>query len=339
MRSPKPILSVIIPTYNRSNVLSKTLQAYSAQDDYGRILEVLVVDDGSTDQTRPAIEELSRTSRINIRYLYQTNMGLAAARNHGIREAQGELMLFGDDDIIPARDMVNEHLKWHREHPDPQVGVLGHVGWAPEVRATPFMVWAGLYGPQFQFGYFTPGAELEFIYGYFCNTSVKSSFLRQQGIFDENLRGYGWEDIEFSYRLYKAGWRLRYNPDAIGYHHKFETFSQNLHRVEQVWCKSWSVFLKTEAGLRFYDILCAQRANSMPPKKNMLRRHLGSLKKAAAPLLRPLMDTRLKLPDRCYDFTWYHYSKPLIDAAFSHLGNVERDSGHEMSPSSAGGRV
>jgi glycosyltransferase involved in cell wall biosynthesis len=309
-------VSVIIPTYNRADILRKTLQAYDAQDGYERILEVLVIDDGSKDHTRAIVEESCRRGRVPLRYLYQQNSGLAAARNHAIREARGNLILFGDDDITPGQSMVAEHLAWHEEYPEPTAGVLGHVAWAREVRATPFMEWAGLYGPQFQFGYFKPGMELDFRHAYFCNTSIKSCFLKQNGFFDENFRGYGWEDIEFSYRLYRKGWLIRYNPRAIGYHHKFETFEQSLRRVEQVWRKSWPVYLKTESGKRFSDLMCAERSQSAQKRKSEVRKQLGRLKRITAPLLRPLMDSRLKLPNKVYDFVWHYYSRPIVDAAF-----------------------
>ena len=316
-------VSVVIPTYNRAEIVRKTLQGYAAQDSIGQILELLVVDDGSSDNTRSVVEECARSLLVPVRYLYQQNSGLAAARNHAIREARGDLILFGDDDIVPGQSMVTEHLAWHRRYPEPTAGVLGHVAWAPEVRATPFMEWAGLYGPQFQFGYFKPGMELDFRHAYFCNTSIKRSFLEQNGFFNESFRGYGWEDIEFSYRLYERGWLLRYNPHAIGYHYKFETFEQTLRRTEQVWWKSWPAYVRTESGKRFFDLLCAQRMRSDSETKSLVRRQLGRLKRAAAPLLRPLMDSRIKLPDKFYDFVWYHYSKPIVDAAFSQPNNVD----------------
>jgi glycosyltransferase involved in cell wall biosynthesis len=195
-------ISVIIPTYNRAEILSKTLRAYSEQTEDGPIFEALVIDDGSKDHTASVVRNWSSHSTLPVRYLWQENRGLAAARNHAIREAKGELLLFGDDDIIPSPKMVAEHLAWHREHPEKDVGVLGLVGWATEVNASPFMKWSGLYGPQFNFGYFKPGMQLDFRHTYFCNTSVKASFLAQHGVFSEEFRQYGWEDLELGYRLY-----------------------------------------------------------------------------------------------------------------------------------------
>jgi GT2 family glycosyltransferase len=335
MHSPKPHVSVVIPTYNRAEILRKTLGAYAEQDSYEQILEVLVVDDGSKDHTRSVVEESCRNSRVPLRYFHQENSGLSAARNHAMREALGDLILFGDDDIIPGRSMVSEHLAWHQRHPEPTVGVLGHVDWAPEIRATAFMQWSGLYGPQFHFGRYRADTELDYSQSYFCNTSVKASFLKQNGFFDENFRGYGWEDIEFSYRLYQNGWRLRYNPRAIGFHNKFERFDQCVRRVERLWWQGWPVFLKTEAGKHSFQLWSAQRAQSAGQRRGALGWLLGPLKLAAVPILRPLMDLRLKFPDKVYDFVWYHYSKPIMDAAFFQPEKTERDAGSAKAASAA----
>lgn len=329
-------VSVVIPTYNRAEIVRKTLQGYAAQDSIGQILEVLVVDDGSSDNTRSVVEECTRSLLVPVRYLYQQNSGLAAARNHAIREARGDLILFGDDDIVPGQSMVTEHLAWHRRYPEPTVGVLGYVAWAPEVRATPFMEWSGLYGPQFHFGRFKPDTELDYSQSYFCNTSVKVEFLRGNRPFDENFRGYGWEDIEFSYRLYQRGWRLRYNPGAVGFHHKYETFDQTLRRVERLWLGGWPVFVRTEAGKHSSRTWRAQRLQSASQRRSALRRVLDPLKLATVPFLRPLMDSRIKLPDKFYDFVWYHYSKPIVDAAFSQPDSVD-DYGEISRDTVAGG--
>ena len=164
------------------------------------------MDDGSTDETRTVVEKASGACQW-IRYLRQPNGGLAAARNHGIREAAGDLLLFGDDDIIPSPRLTAEHVKWQDTHPEGNCGVLGYVAWWPEVRPTPFMKWAGLYGPQFNFGFFSQGQELPYEVAYFCNTSVPAACFREGGMFNENFRTYGYEDIELSYRLGRKGYR------------------------------------------------------------------------------------------------------------------------------------
>ena len=304
------LTSVIIPTYGRAEILRRTLQAYSRQSGEHQILEILVVDDGSKDHTSAVVEECCRSSNLKIVYLPQENRGLAAARNRAIREAHGDLLLFGDDDIIPDPSMTAEHVSWHLKHPEPSVGVLGYVTWAPEVRPTPFMVWSGLRGPQFNFGNFSPGGEIEFRYGYFCNTSVKSAFLREHGVFNENLRRYGWEDLELSYRLVAKGYRLLYNPAAVGYHYKFESFENTRLRIENLY-RAWPVFAQTEAGQRFLELWREDKRRPAGLTRATLRKLLKPLKSAAMAAFKPFVDTRLPLPDRLYDMVFYHYVTPF----------------------------
>lgn len=301
-------ISVIIPTYNRADVLRKTLEAYFAQSGDHQILEVLVVDDGSKDHTPSVVDECRRLSALSLRYLPQENQGLAAARNHAIREAKGELILFGDDDIIPSPGMVAEHVAWHARYREANVGILGYVTWAPELNPTPFMMWSGHYGPQFHFGYFKAGMELDFWHAYFCNTSVKTSFLSQNGVFDATFRHYGWEDIELSYRLHQKGYKLLYNPSALGYHYKYERFEDTLRRVRQLH-RSQPLFATTEAGKYFAEqARRTSEANGTTPRiKAMARKLLSSLKGPTMPLLKHVLDTQIPLPAWLYEKVFHYY--------------------------------
>jgi glycosyltransferase involved in cell wall biosynthesis len=297
-------VSVVIPTYNRAETLRQTLQGYAGQTGDHRILEILVVDDGSSDHTRTVAEECAAQG-LPIRYLRQVNLGLAAARNHAIREACGDLILFGDDDIIPSPQLTAEHVAWHDQYPEEHIGVLGYVPWLPAVRPTPFMRWSGLYGPQFNFGYFQPGKQVGFQHGYFCNTSVYASFLKKHGIFSEAFRTYGYEDVELSYRLGLKGYKLLYNPNALGYHNKYERLDDAQRRIEKLYA-SWPEFARTEAGREFLRIWRASKRSRPTGAKAVVRSALAPVKRAAVPLLRPLVDTHLPMPRWVYEQVFYH---------------------------------
>ncbi|WP_150118011.1 glycosyltransferase family 2 protein, partial [Meiothermus taiwanensis] len=92
----EPTFSVVIPTYNRAQLLARTVRAFLAQD--GVPFEVIVVDDGSTDAT-PEVLAGFRDPRLRV--LRQPNAGLASARNAGLLQARGQYVLFNDDDIVP----------------------------------------------------------------------------------------------------------------------------------------------------------------------------------------------------------------------------------------------
>lgn len=90
----KCIVSVIIPTYNRADLIVESLESVLAQT-YTN-LEVIVVDDGSTDQTRSVLEPYAG----KIKYIRQANLGVSAARNRGLQEASGEFVAFQDSDDL-----------------------------------------------------------------------------------------------------------------------------------------------------------------------------------------------------------------------------------------------
>ncbi len=139
-------ISVVIPTFNRATLLKKVLQGYLVQSAAQSICEIIVVDDGSTDDTAQMVQEIAATSPFPVRYLYQPNKGPAAARNRGIQETRANLILFTDSDIVPDTHLIQQHVDWHRNHPDPASALLGYVTWPPEPAPTPFMRWYGEHG-------------------------------------------------------------------------------------------------------------------------------------------------------------------------------------------------
>jgi GT2 family glycosyltransferase len=291
-------ISVILPTYNRATILKKTIEAYQGQLGLEPLIEILVVDDGSTDETAKVVSQSARSSPTPVRYLRQENKGLAAARNHGIREARGKIVLLGDDDIIPSRNMVAEHLAWHDRFPEPAIAVVGAVPWSPEVRPTPLMKWWGLNGLHFN------EPEVYWPAGLYCNTSVKSQFLSENGIFDERFRHYGYEDVELSYRLVKKGFRMLYNPNCIGYHYKRVTFSDICRRGWiMATTPSLEVFEGTEAGQRYLANDARRRARW----KYRLQRRLSQVLVPALSPLKPLLDSRIPLPGVVYAAFYAYY--------------------------------
>jgi GT2 family glycosyltransferase len=303
-------LSIVIPTYNRKDMLRRTLKAYRSQSASEEIVEILVVDDGSSDGTDSVVAQSNEGSPIPIRCLRQDNRGIGPARNHGIREARGEIVLFADDDIIPAANLVSEHLAWHRKYPEASVAVLGHVSWSPEVHPTPFMKWAGLAGPLFDYHRLSPGMPVDVAHFYFNNTSLKTEFLRENGTFDEDFRSYGYEDIELGYRLTKKGLRLLYNPDALGYHYKYMSFA-DLCRRTHLTVAAESFFETKEAGAYFAEIAARRRR----AWKSRMRRFLARWLTPALVPLKPLLDTQIPLPWIVYRALHDYHCLPKARAA------------------------
>src|SRR2546421_3337685 len=106
MAAPVPQVSVIVPTHNRWRFLSTTLGLVLGQEDVQ--LEVVVVDDGSTDETRQRLAEIE-DPRVRV-FSHEESRGVGAARNRGLREARGEWVSFLDDDDLWAPRKLRAQL-------------------------------------------------------------------------------------------------------------------------------------------------------------------------------------------------------------------------------------
>jgi glycosyltransferase involved in cell wall biosynthesis len=126
-----PLVSVIIPTYNRGWVLSEAIDSVLAQDfqDY----ELIVVDDGSTDDTREILDTYGR----DIIVLHQTNKGVSAARNQGIAQAGGQLLAFLDSDDIWLPRKLSQQVDFFKLHPDAVINQTEEIWIRNNVRVNP----------------------------------------------------------------------------------------------------------------------------------------------------------------------------------------------------------
>ena len=299
--SDNPSLTVIIPTYNRVQLLAKALAGYEKQSSLTLIRELLIVDDGSTDGTETFVRDFRRKSRLPLHYLRQSNKGPAAARNLGISEAKSPLILFTDSDIIPSQDLVEQHSAWHRKHPESSSAILGYVTWSPEVNPTPFMRWYGEDPMLFAYRLARGKTELDFRFFYTCNLSLKTAFLRENGHFNESFRSAAYEDTELGYRLSRHGMTLRYNPAAVAYHHQFFSFAAACRKARAN-ADSAQLFFQTEAG---QEVL-----KQMERKQSRWSYRIArTCAKGAATVLHPIrfsIDSRVRLPGFFYHlFFWY----------------------------------
>jgi glycosyltransferase involved in cell wall biosynthesis len=108
-----PHLSVVVPTYNRLGRLRHVIAALEQQAYPSDAYEVIIVSDGSTDGTHAYLEALR--SKMRVRWFPQANRGPAAARNAGIQKADGEFIVFIDDDVVPDHQLLAEHARSHHE--------------------------------------------------------------------------------------------------------------------------------------------------------------------------------------------------------------------------------
>jgi GT2 family glycosyltransferase len=213
-----PLVSVVVPTYNRLSRLKKVLAALERQQFPRDQFNVVVISDGSTDGTDehlrdPALE-------LDLLFVTQANQGPAAARNHGIKRASGEYVLFLDDDVVPAPELLAEHMRLHRAEKD--LVVMGPMLTPGDFTMAPWVAWeqAMLYKQYaaMEEGDWSPTAR-QFFTG---NTSLARRHLVAAGGFDERFRRA--EDAQLAYRLDHMGVRFVFNPRAIGYHYAERSF-------------------------------------------------------------------------------------------------------------------
>jgi hypothetical protein len=125
-------------------------------------------------------------------------------------------VLFLGDDIIASPRLIAEHLDWHERRGGDDVGVLGRVDWASEIKTTPFMRWLER-GIQFDYPEIRGEAASWFNF-YTANISLPRALLEETAGFDEERFPFLYEDLDLGYRLERRGFRLLYNRDASAEH-------------------------------------------------------------------------------------------------------------------------
>jgi GT2 family glycosyltransferase len=218
LSAPAPELSVILCTYQRREILQRSIASFEAQDAPPGTFELLVVDDGSSDGSADWLD--AHEFAVPARVLHKPNGGLASARNAGISIARGRLLLFVNDDTLAFPDLVREHLRAHAElaaH-GVEASVLGtfeqpnaHLGSA---------LMRHLEGSSEVFRYHDLVAGEFYDHNRFwtCNVSAPAERVRAAGSFDERFKRYGCEDIDLGLRLERMGLRVCYHAGARAHH-------------------------------------------------------------------------------------------------------------------------
>jgi glycosyltransferase involved in cell wall biosynthesis len=202
-------------TYNRAALLERVLDACFEQTVPADAYEVVLVNDGSTDATPEVVERARSRAACRFVVVDQANSGLAKGRNAGIARAQGERIVFIDDDVLPLPNFVEEHLRTQRAHPENVVrgGAIN----VENFDVLPPPVW-GLKDYSGNFFWTT-------------NVSVPLATIRAVGCFNETFSEYGWEDIDVGLRLRAAGVKATFNPKALVYHWKPRPRSGNVEKM------------------------------------------------------------------------------------------------------------
>lgn len=238
------LFSVVIPTFNRIAELTRTLNALARQDLAPEEFEVIIVDDGSTDQTASTVRRLQSDYPTKLHYYYQPNRKQGAARNLGAHSAEGEFLIFLGDDITPATDFLTRHSQARHQFSADTDVIIGYTTWPEGFKVTRFLEYIGEQGWQFGFSLIQDPADVPFNFFYTSNISISRRFFFDSGGFDEGFREYGWEDIELSLRMKALGMRLRFWPEARAFHYHPTRLNDFIKRQHQVGVSAWKFYLK-----------------------------------------------------------------------------------------------
>ncbi|MFA5338088.1 MAG: glycosyltransferase [Candidatus Omnitrophota bacterium] len=207
-------VSVIIPTYKRSESLGALLEAFLRQsyDDF----EIIVM-----DQSPPPPKDLNEIITANndkIKYFTDNTQNAAHARNEGIRNAAGEIIISCDDDIMIKPDFIENHVKNYKEQ---RVGaVSGRVLCANDLPVSKIKKvgkirrYDGKIISNFNADFKT---EVEHAYG--CNVSFRKELLMRTGGYDERLIGTSsFDDADVSFKIRELGYKIVFEPEAEAIH-------------------------------------------------------------------------------------------------------------------------
>ncbi len=219
-------VSLIVPTYNRANYLLKSIPSFLDQTLPASMYEILVIDNNSSDNTKEVTNSLLDSAECSWRYIFEQRQGLHYARNRGILEARGDIVVFGDDDIIADKIWLDSIL--HEFDNNKQAGIVG--GKVIPLWDKPPPEWIYDYGTDKihgVFAYLDHGHErLVLQNGHVngCNFAIRKDIAIQIGgsppdTFPKHLKHLsGRGESAMIENVKKLDYQIVYLPDAIVYH-------------------------------------------------------------------------------------------------------------------------
>ena len=256
-----PSISVVIPTFQRRDVVVRSVTAL-ADLAYGGEVEVIVVVDGSTDGTADALRAL--TLPVPLRVVEQENRGAAAARNAGARLARGEILLFLDDDMEADPRLLAEHA---RSHAGGASAVIGHIPLHPDSPPNLLSREVGRWAERRRGRLAAPGAKLALSDLLTGQLSVRRELFEQLGGFDRSFTAggsFGNEDLDFGCRLLGSGASVAFNADAVSLQRYVVCPAANLRQWRQG--GEAAVFFARKHPALAAELFAAHRFDGAPAK-------------------------------------------------------------------------
>lgn len=275
-----PKVSVIIPTYNCGQYIGEAIESVFSQT--YKNFEVIIIDDGSTDNSKAIIEGYSLRYPNQIRYFYQQNTGPSSARNIGILEARGQYIGILDADDIWTKDHLEESVKILESDPGKMI-VHSNISWMSErgeILGTPKRKRKFLSGHIFEH-LFLRRADVAML-----TVLVRKDCFERLGLFDCGLDRLGCEDREMWLRVARA-FEFHYIDKVLGFY-RIRPGSMSKNKAKMV-----------EGRYYIVDKFCSERG-----KNQLLRR------RALSKIHRDLADS-LK-SEKNFQESRKHYRKALL---------------------------
>lgn len=286
-------VSIILPTYNRCQVVETTLRHFIDQRYPADLMEILVADN-SADGTPDMIFRLGRESPFPIRLISSNERLPAVKRNQALRAAAGDLVIWMNDDVWVGPDFVQRHVDAHNRCADP-VAVLGLVEQSRSMPEDPFTRWYRPFAYDEIAG--CAGRAVSYRYHWSMNLSMpRQVMLDRNLIFHEDWANIGHEDVELGYRWTRAGYQVIFEPLAWGEHY-------HPHDLDSA-CRLQDAIGR---GLRDLEVLI--------PERDLLERY-GVPSATASPRGRLRMAVRRALFNR--------YTVPALQRHFSAMNTRSR---------------
>jgi GT2 family glycosyltransferase len=221
-------MTIVIPSYQRAALLRRLLRsiADASQSVDSQALQVIVVLDGSTDESTTMLESLQPEFPVPLRFVWQQNRGLAAARNVGVDHVDTESLWLLDDDMVVSAEALQRHLHHDRTHAAVLMGPCNvhsddpdivHASWWYEDRHRRLAKDGVIRNPRDSS---------------FANTSSPTELLAKHR-FDERFRGYGIEDYELTVRLHAAGETIAFDLAAVVTHDFCPSRAESLRKLRE----------------------------------------------------------------------------------------------------------
>jgi len=260
--------SIVIPTHNRAELVARTVGAFLTQE--GVDFEVIVVDDGSTDDTPHRLQQI-QDRRLEV--VQQENRGLAAARNAGFAQSKRQYVLFNDDDIIPEAGFLRAHLELHSQYRN--IAAVSRTQIPDSLGKDPFTCFwreraeGGVRGKA-------EGAALGPGGYWFASLSIKRAHLPSDPF--ASFGAYGWEEHELGLRLWAQGIRPRLATRARAAHEDRVSLEGMLTKFRSMGRVAWQFYqmhpslrVALWAGTNPFSLLLKRWAYPWPMAEKILQ--------------------------------------------------------------------